>query len=915
MLIETKLRPPLLKSRLVERHELVSRLDGLRDARMAVLSAPAGFGKSTIASQWLKTRVAAPDAAGWLSIDVQDNDFGRFVSYFTAAINRADPSIGASLLTTIESSPVVPTETVLTHLTNALAARPGRLFLVLDDCHLIDNREVLEFLDAFIAYAPANFHLVLATRGPVPVRVANIRVRGHLIRLDETSLRFSLRETEAFLNDTLAEPLPSEDVVFLQHRTEGWVAGLQLASLSLHEPDGRGEFIRRFCGTDRDIADFLLQDVLARQPTDVMSFLLQTALLERFNADLADAVTGQGDAAAMIEHIERANLFLIALDKERRWFRYHHLFSELLRSLLAKVRAQDVAGLHLRAARWLSDNGLIPDAVHHALAAGHSDLAVNLVEQCCMPLIMEGHITRVSEWINQLPRELVESRPRLQLARVWVLFHMSQPRPAAAILRKARDSIARAARQGLLGNRERAELLAELQTLTTGVISAADRSMLAIRLAHQWLPGMADNHAFCKGTLSNVQAFSEFTLGRLEEARLMSLRARDCHEQVGSVFGVVYSDLLLGLTERDSGNLLLASEHFARAIRRATAELGPGSYAEALVAIFEAEIRYEWNDIDGAERMLQTYRQVIEECGLVIHEMACKLLSARVAEARGRHDEALSVLERAERQGLKTRYRRLFAMAIHERVRLLLERGDVAAARVVLRARAIDEARLASPAARKPASEPEHMAFARLLIAEGRAEQAHRILAPLAERVARDGRNRRFCQVRALMSVAAHRAGDGLAALDALTDAFTLATPGRLLRSLIDEGPALRAVIEFSGQRIRAFQPGGQHHALAADVLAGIGAVAEAAPAPVRARREAHLSGREFEVARQLCGGAANREIAQTLAMSVDTVKWHLKNIFGKLGVSNRTGAVIRLRELGIGPAEAVDLRLPKRVG
>lgn len=900
MLIETKLRPPILKADLVQRPELLGRLDGLKEARIAVLSAPAGFGKSTLASQWLKTRLDPEDAIGWLSLDAQDNDFSRFITYLTAAINRADPRIAATLLNTIESSPVIPVETVLTSLANDLAARPGHLYLVLDDCHYLDSSDIAEFLDGFVAYAPANFHLVLTTRGPLPVRIANMRVRGHMIRLDEMSLRFSLPETEQFLNDNLSLGLTPDDVVFLQHRTEGWIAGLQLASLSLNEPEGRREFLRRFSGTDRDIAEFLLQDVLARQSADVMRFLLATSILDRFNAGLADAVTGGSNAAAMIDHIEQSNLFLIALDRDRGWYRYHHLFSELLHSLLEKQQAAEVAAMHVRAARWLSDNGLIPDAVQHALAAGHDDLAVNLVEQCCMPLIMQGHITRVSEWLNRLPEKLLTMRPRLQLARVWILFHMSQARPAAAILRQARDSIAAQAAKGLLGTRERAELLAELQTLTAGVISAADRSKRAARLARSWLPQMGNSHDFCKGTLSNVLAFSELTLGNLEAARLMSLKARDCHEEARSVFGVVYSELLLGLTERDAGNLKLAHDHYSSATRRARDTLGPGSYAEALVAIFEAEVLFEWNDIDGAERILQSYRQVIEECGLIVHEMACKLLSARIAEARGRPDEALAGLERAERQGLKTRYRRLFAMALHERVRLLLERGDVTAARLVLKSRGITETWLASEAAARPASDAEHMAHARLMTADGHPEQALRVLVRLAERVQKDGRNRRLCQIRALMAVASHAAGDGLATLDSIAVAVRLAAPGRLLRALADEGAAMRGVLDFAIPRLSQLQPGGLHAGLVADVLAVIGASDEPLKGGETARRPGALSGREFEVARHLCGGLSNRDLAVELAMSPDTVKWHLKNIFGKLGVSNRTEAVLRLQQLGL---------------
>ena len=900
MLIETKLQAPSMRSTLVERTELMAELDAVMESRIAVVAAPAGFGKSTLIGQWVKARQAEGLAVGWLSIDSQDDDLSRFLSYLVAAINRADPAIGDDLLALMHSSPVVPFDTVMTGLANSLAARKGHLILVLDDCHLLHNSEICRFLDGFVAYAPSTFHLVLATRGHVPLKVANMRVRGHLIRLDDTNLRFSLGETENFLNGAMALGLSSEDIVFLQHRTEGWIAGLQLASLSLHRDEGRAEFIRRFSGTDRDVADFLMQDVLARLPDNVLSFLLQTSILERFNANLANSVTSGSDAAAMIDHIEASNLFLISLDRDREWYRYHHLFSDLLRALLARQYPDKLPGLHRLAAKCLSEAGLTPDAVQHALAAGDTDLAANLVEQCCMPLIMQSHITRVSEWLSSLPDEIISQRPRLQLAQVWILFHMSRAKEAAAVLRKARDSISALEKNGQLSEGDRTELKAELYALTAGVISAADRSELAARLARRWLPEISESQHFCKGTLGNVLGFCYLSLGNLEDARIVCLKARDSHQQVNSVFGVVYSDLILGLTEKAAGNLKIAYQHFSRATRHARTELGKGSYAEAMVGIFEVEILYEWNEIDAAQKLLLQHRQIIEECGLVVHEMTCKLHVARLAAAANRHDEALSVLERAERQGLQTRYRRLFAIAIHERVRLLLLRGDVHAARFILKARGIDEAWLASPVAQRPASEPEHVAFARVLIADGHPEQALRILAPVADRIRKDGRFRRLAQVRTMMAIAAFRSGDGLAALDAIADAISMSAPGGALRSLMDEGHALQEVLQLGLKRIPSFQPNGPYHGFVNLLLDEEPAIQWEMPKPDGVRRPPQLSNRELEVARLLCSGRSNRDIGETLSMSTDTVKWHLKNIFGKLSVTNRTEAVLRLQHLGL---------------
>ncbi|SMF55781.1 LuxR family transcriptional regulator, maltose regulon positive regulatory protein [Tistlia consotensis] len=900
MLIETKLHPPPLREGLVRRPALLRQLDVVLGGKLALVSAPAGFGKSTLLGQWAEDLRRRGAAVGWVSLDEGDDDLGRFLDYLSAAINRADPSLGATLSSLLRSSPLVPVDSVLTVLINDLSGRQDQLVLILDDSHHLTSPEIARFIEGLLTYAPPVLHLVLATRGQVPLRTGNLLVRGQIVRLDETSLRFSLEETESFLNELQDLELDPSDILFLQHRTEGWIAGLQLASLSLDGRSEREAFIRRFSGAERDIAGFLVDEVIARLPPDLLDFLLKTSILGRFSPPLAAAVTGASDGERLLRRIGAANLFLIPLDGEGVWFRYHHLFSELLRSLLARSRPEELAALHLRAAHWLARNELPADAVQHALAAGDDALAAGLVEDCCMALIRESHITRVREWLSGLPPAVLASRPRLQLAQVWVCFHMSRPRPAAKILKSARDAIADWERRGLLSDGERQQLRTELRVLTAGVASAADRSATALRIARGWPQRLPKGEAFCEGTLQNVLGFCHYSLGELEAARIACLKARDRHEVAPSVFGTVYSDLILGLVEKAAGNLQEAHRIFARAAQRAREQVGVGSYADAMVGIFEAEILYEWNDLAGAETLLTRHRQVIEECGLVVHEMACKLHVARLAAAHGRLDEALAVLENAERQGLEMRYRRLFSSALHERVKLLLARGDVRAARLALRARGLDEARVTGSRAAVPAQELEHMAFARLQIAENRPEAALRVLAPLAERLRRDERLRRLGQVRVLEATASYRAGDALSALAAIVDVVALCAPQGALRSLIDEGEAAQELLAFGREHVASWSDDGEAGRFVGLVLAERRG-RPASPVTRRLRSQApQFSSRETEVIRLLSHGHSNRDLARTLAVAPDTVKWHLKNIFGKLGVSNRTQAVLRLQELGL---------------
>lgn len=894
MLIETKLRPPVLRTGLVDRERLLKALDGALSTRLLVVSAPAGFGKSTVLGQWIGTLRERGTPFGWLALDQGDDEIGRFLTYLVAALRRADPDLARSVPALLESSPILPVDSVLTTIVNDLSPRTQPLFLILDDCHFLTAPEIGRFLESLLAYAPACLHLIVATRGPVPFQLANIRVKGQLIKLDDTHLRFSLEETESFLNQTQVLDLPMADIVTLQHRTEGWAAGLQLASLSLEQRQERAEFIRHFSGSHRDVAEFLAHDVLARQSPAMLDFLLETSILNRVSAPLANAVLGRSDGAAMLHAIEAANLFLIPLDRERTWFRYHHLFAEFLQSMLRQRTPERLTELHRRAAAWLSEQGQTSEAVTHALAAGDADRAAALVEDCAMPLIMQSHLTVVRQWLNLLPADLIARRPKLQLAQVWIQFHMSRPQEGARTLKAAKQSIAALAASGSISAKERDALRAELCTLTVGVISAADRSRTAARLAGSWMKSLPEDKPFFKGTLSNIHAFCCYSLGDMEGARAASTRARDAHAQAQSVFGLVYCDLIFGLIEKSTGELGAAHRCFEHAVALARESLGPGSYAEAMVAIFQVELLYEWNELAAAERLLHTHRQIIEECGLVVHEMACKLHIARLAAARGRHDEAIAVLERAERQGLEKRYQRLTASALNDRVRLLLARGDARSARWALRARGIGE----DVEIGNIAAELEAIALARVLIAEERPDAAMRLLDRVAERVRRDGRMRRLAQVRALAAIAAFRAGDALSALAAAVDTVSLAAPQNAIRGLIDEGNGMHDVLAFARGRMPTWS-GDTQTGRYIDKVMQVFAKSERAASAAISRRNPRFSQREAEVARLLTAGHSNRDLAKTLGMAPDTVKWHLKNIFGKLGVANRTQAVLRLQEIG----------------
>ena len=905
-LVSTKLRPPLLRPSLVERPRLLRGLDAAARGKLSLVSAAAGFGKTTLLLQWRERLRRGGIAVGWLNIDADDNDVGRFLSHLAGALSGADRALGEKALALLRSSPVLPVDAALTTLINEIADLGRRVVLILDDYHLIKSARVHQALETLIAYAPPHLHLALASRSVPPLAAARLRLQGLMVDLRVADLRFSLEETTAFLNESHALDLSDTDIIRLQHRTEGWVAGLQLASISLDRRVERTRFIQNFSGTDRDITDYLASDVLMRQPQALRDFLLKTAVLERMSADLCDHVTGLHNSADTLARIERGNLFLVALDEDRRWFRYHHLFADFLRSQLRRRGPELEAVLHRRAAAWFASNGAIGDAIHHALQAGDPAWAADKLEALALDMVKQSHVTRLQEWLRKLPPEVLASRPRLLLGEVWATFHISRPLEAARSLTQAKRALARNMATGRLSPAEQALLQAELRMLTVGVVSAANRPVMARRMAERWRAEMPADQPFLTGTLSNIYAFNSYLLADLPSAREASRRARASHEQAHSIFGILYADIILALAEKAEGKLASAASILERARGAAREALGPGSYAEALGEVFLGEIHYEWNDLAGAARLLRGSYEAVAEAATVVHEVTYRFCLARLEAAEGRMDGALALLDEPTRMARYPRFRRSFAALAHERVRLVLHRGDLTAARVTLLGRGLDPD--AAPDQRAldctPLAEFDLMALARLWLAEGRTRQADRLLGDLARRAAGQGRQRRVFTLRLLQSLGRLEAGGaGPDTLSPLIDILPLARREGFLRGFLDEGASARRLLDLADSEADAWPSRGawaEARPYLDRLTAAFSGRPPDMPAGAAAAAPSQLSKRELDVVRLLGRGHSNRRLAGELAMAPDTVKWHLKNIFGKLGVGSRSQAILEAQRRGL---------------
>jgi len=893
------MNPPLLKTKLfvpsarpegqhVSRPHLVERLNaGLhRNARLTLISAPAGFGKTTLLAEWVhsrgvvtplgdRDRVAAPLPVAWLSLDDGDNDPIRFLSYFIAALQTMQEGVGSGVLGMLQATPAQasPMEHLLIGLINDIA-NIDPFLLVLDDYHLITSRPIHDAMDYLLDHLPANAHLVMATRSDPPLALSRLRGRGQLTELRQADLSFSAAETAALLTRVMGLDLAADDLATLAGRTEGWVTGLQMAAVSLQGRDAEqaSSFIQGLSGSYRYILDYLVEEVLQRQPAEMQDFLLQTSILDRLTGDLCDFVTGREDSCALLEQIERANLFVVPLDSERCWYRYHRLFADLLRARLEQAQAELLLVLHQRASQWYEQEDILDEAINHAQAAGDPARIAAIIEAHGMAVLMRGELAALGRWIASLPESFIVESPLICVLDAWVMLLTGRFQQSEARLQQA---------ETVSDSQLSADMVGKIATVRAFLVSQAGDVVRTLEYANQALESLGENDLGEQSLVHFVLGGVHLLRGEVATAGDAMLLASEMGQKGGNIHIVLPALNALAAIRMHQGRL-----QQARTIAMQAVQLGGGSLerplpiaAGAISAL--ADLAYEWNKLDKA---LQYARQGVElgrQWGNVDTLCNNYLTLAQVLLAHGELEAAREALEQAEAtSGGLAEAPTFLSMSQARWAAYWLAKGDLGAA-----ASWAD-----SVAIKKPdfLYSPEALALARVQLVLDRPEQALQGLAPLLAMAREKGMVMVLIEGLAVQALAYQVQGRADAALASLRESLELAQGEGFLRRFLDLGSDIESLLkQLAGQ-----EPKGAYvHQLLAQF-------AGRATIPHADALIEQLSPRELDVLQRVAEGLSNREIAGQLFVAESTVKSHLNTVYRKLGVKNRTQAVAKARDL-----------------
>lgn len=962
-ILATKLYIPPARTDVVPRTHLIERLnDGLvKGRKLALVSAPAGFGKTTLVSEWV---AGCKRPVAWLSLEEGDNDLTRFLVYLIAALQTLAPStgeppitgganMGVGVLSVLQSPQPPPVETILIALVNEIASTMDNFVLVLDDYHLVDSKPVDEALSFLVEHAPPQMHLVIATREDPHLSLARMRARGQLTELRAGDLRFTSSEAAEFLNQIMGLSLSPEDITAVEARTEGWIAGLQLAALALQgtvskqrNPDAES-FIKSFTGSHRFVLDYLLEEVLHHQTTEIQTFLLRTSILERLCGPLCDAVCSAGTgvlapnasglAAAgqeilgqqTLEYLENANLFIVSLDNERRWYRYHHLFADLLRQRLLQqtplLRSSTLSTgeekggvdeLHRRASEWYEHNGLAADAIHHSLAAKDFERAAALIELAVPEMRRNRQEATHTElgWLKALPDELVQFRPVLSVAYAYALFGDGELEAVEARLLEAErwlDTTAdlcerpesMAAGMVVVDEKEFRRLPGMIAMLRTAqALSQGDMSE-TVKNARRVLDlAPADDHLMLGGAASTL-GLAAWASGDLETAGRMTSDGMVNVRRAGYISPAIGGALVLADIQITQGRLHEAMTTYERALLWATEPGAPVLRGAADMHVGMSSLFYEHNDLKTATQHLLTSQALGELAGLRQNPYRWCAAMARIREAQGDLDGALDLLNQAERLYV-TNFSPIVRPIAAWKTRVWVAQGRLDEAQGWARAQGLSVENELSYL-----REFDHITLARVLLACYQSDhddhfllEAMGLLVRLLKAAEEGGRIGSLIEILVLQSLAYHLRGDTPAALMPLRRALTLAEPEGYVRMFLDEGLSMMQLLRQAAAR--EIKPRQGLATYSVELLAAFEAEKRKSEgksplSPTQPLIEP-LSQRELKILQLIAQGLSNREIGERLFIALDTVKGHNRNIFDKLQVQSRTEAIARARELGL---------------
>lgn len=885
-IVSTKLYIPPLRDESVLRPRLVERLNSGLRRKLTLISASTGFGKTTLAGEWL---AGCGRPAAWLSLDESDNDPSRFLTYLIAAWQTIEKGIGEGALAMLHS-PKPSIESIVALIINDFVSVRTNAILVMDDYHVIEAGPIHDAVSFLIERMPPNIHLVIATRRDPDFPLGRLRSRNEITEIRAPDLRFTYAEAESFLNRAMKLGLSSEQISMLEARTEGWIAGLQLAAISLNSHTDVSGFIESFSGSHRYVLDYLIEEVLSAQPAGIQRFLLQTSILDRLCGPLCDAVMKGGglDAQPTLEYLERANLFLVPLDDERRWYRYHHLFADLLRQRLGSdpnrggmsdqegEALQDASELHLRASAWFEDNGFELEAFRHAAAAGDNERAAKLMEGGGMPLLFRGAVTEALQWLDSLPMRIVQETPSLSvlhasallmIGHISVVEHKLQAAETALLGmpqdEKTRDLTGHIAsiRATVAVSQHQADAIIE-QSLRA--LDHLHPDNLPVRTAAVWSLGYAYQLKGDRGA-----AWKAYT-----EAIAIS-------ERIGHFIIRIMASLGLAALQELDNRLDLAEETYRR-ILQIVGDTPMPAISEAHLGL--AKISFERNDIEASERHLKIsmkHAQLLENTDRFI---ACELANARLQLAKGDLEGASSTAERAERFARRQSFDHQLPYIASVQADVLLRRGNSASAERLAREYEL----------------PLSMARARL--AQGDAAGAIAVLELYCRELEAKGWENERLRAIVVLALAYDRLGETDHALHALAEALAMAETGGFIRLFTEEGAPMARLLSIASNR--AVRPLYTGKLLAIFIAEGWKSDTDLSEtqAPAKAANPLiePLSMREQDVLRLIAEGLSNQEIGERLFLALSTVKGYNRNIFDKLQVQRRTEAVARARELGL---------------